>query len=125
MVFVIAPVSGIVPNTPVVASLLPVVENWCHRRGISPSRVLLPLSFATVLGGTLTLLGSSVNLLVSDISDQLGYGPFDLFTFTAIGVPIWLFGTAYMLLAPQSLLPDRGRISSEYGGSSDQTDHIQ
>ena len=49
MAFVIAPVSGIVPNTPVVASLLPVMENWCHRRGISPSRVLLPLSFSTVL----------------------------------------------------------------------------
>ncbi len=74
MAFVIAPVSSIVPNTPVVASLLPVVENWCHRRGLSPSRVLLPLSFSTVLGGTLTLLGSSVNLLVSDISEQLGYG---------------------------------------------------
>ena len=66
--FVVAPVSGVVPNTPMVASLLPVIEAWCNRRRISPSRVLLPLSFATVLGGTLTLLGSSVNLLVSDIS---------------------------------------------------------
>jgi len=121
---VVAPVSGVVPNTPVVASLLPVIEAWCVKRKLSPSRVLLPLSFATVLGGTLTLLGSSVNLLVSDISDQLGYGPFDLFTFTAIGIPIWLLGTAYMLLAPQSLLPDRGRISSEYGGSSDQTGYF-
>ena len=121
---VVAPVSGVVPNTPVVASLLPVIEAWCIKRKLSPSRVLLPLSFATVLGGTLTLLGSSVNLLVSDISAQLGYGSFDLFTFTAIGVPIWLFGTAYMLLAPQSLLPDRGRISSEYGGSSDQTGYF-
>ena len=121
---VVAPVSGVVPNTPVVASLLPVIEAWCIKRKLSPSRVLLPLSFATVLGGTLTLLGSSVNLLVSDISAQLGYGSFDLFTFTAIGVPIWLLGTAYMLLAPQSLLPDRGRISSEYGGSSDQTGYF-
>ena len=78
----IAPVSGVVPNTPVVASLLPVIENWCHRRGLSPSRVLLPLSFSTVLGGTLTLLGSSVNLLVSDISQQLGHGSLELFSFT-------------------------------------------
>ncbi len=121
---VVAPVSGVVPNTPVVASLLPVIEGWCMKRKLSPSRVLLPLSFATVLGGTLTLLGSSVNLLVSDISEQLGYGSFDLFTFTAIGVPIWLIGTLYMLLAPQSLLPDRGRISSEFGGSSDQTGYF-
>ena len=121
---VVAPVSGVVPNTPVVASLLPVIEGWCMKRKLSPSRVLLPLSFATVLGGTLTLLGSSVNLLVSDISEQLGYGSFDLFTFTAIGVPIWLIGTLYMLLAPQSLLPDRGRTSSEFGGSSDQTGYF-
>ena len=108
MAFVIAPVSGVVPNTPVVASLLPVVENWCHRHRISPSRVLLPLSFSTVLGGTLTLLGSSVNLLVSDISQQLGYGSFELFTFTLISLPIWLVGALYLVLAPRSLLPDRG-----------------
>jgi di/tricarboxylate transporter len=86
-----------------------VVENWCHRHGISPSRVLLPLSFSTVLGGTLTLLGSSVNLLVSDISQQLGYGSFELFTFTLISLPIWLVGALYLVLAPRALLPDRGK----------------
>ncbi len=117
---VVAPISGVVPNTPVVASLLPVIEAWCNRRKISPSKVLLPLSFATVLGGTLTLLGSSVNLLVSDISDQLGYGSFELFTFTAIGIPIWIAGTAYMLLVPQGLLPDRGSDSNELGKNIDQ-----
>ena len=115
MAFVIAPVSGIVPNTPVVASLLPVMENWCHRRGISPSRVLLPLSFSTVLGGTLTLLGSSVNLLVSDISQQLGYGSLELFSFTLISLPIWLAGAAYLVLAPRFLLPDRGRGGDDLG----------
>lgn len=105
---VVAPVSGVVPNTPVVASLLPVLEAWCRRRRVAPSRVLLPLSFASLLGGTLTLLGSSVNLLASDISEQLGYGPLQLFSFTSIGIPVWLTGVAYMLLAPQGLLPDRG-----------------
>ena len=115
MAFVIAPVSGIVPNTPVVASLLPVMENWCHRRGISPSRVLLPLSFSTVLGGTLTLLGSSVNLLVSDISQQLGYGSLELFSFPLISLPIWLAGAAYLVLAPRFLLPDRGRVGDDLG----------
>ncbi|OUX72812.1 MAG: SLC13 family permease [Synechococcus sp. TMED90] len=105
---VVAPVSGVVPNTPVVATLLPVLEAWCRRRRVAPSRVLLPLSFATLLGGTLTLLGSSVNLLASDISEQLGYGPLQLFSFTSIGIPVWLIGVAYMLLAPRGLLPDRG-----------------
>ncbi len=114
MGLVVAPISGFVPNTPVVASLLPVIEAWCQKRNLSPSRVLLPLSFATVLGGTLTLLGSSVNLLVSDISEQLGYGSLELFSFTSIGVPIWLIGTAYLLLAPPALLPDRGINDNEF-----------
>ena len=71
MVAAVGPVSAFVPNTPIVASLLPVIEGWCQRRRISPSKVLLPLSFATVLGGTLTLLGSSVNLLASEVSSKL------------------------------------------------------
>jgi di/tricarboxylate transporter len=108
MVGVVAPVSGFIPNTPIVATLLPVVESWCHRRGVAPSRVLLPLSFATVLGGTISLLGTSTNLLASDISRQLGFGSLELFSFTAIGIPVWLLGGAYMLWASDRLLPDRG-----------------
>ena len=107
--FLIAPISGIVPNTPVVASLLPLIEGWCERKNISPSKVLLPLSFATLLGGTLTLLGSSVNLLVSDISQQLIGEPLELFSLTTIGIPVWLIGTTYMILVSDLLLPDRGR----------------
>jgi len=121
MAFVIAPVSGVVPNTPVVASLLPVVESWCQRRGIAPSRVLLPLSFSTVLGGTLTLLGSSVNLLVSDISQQLGYGSLKLFSFTLISLPVWLAGALYLVLAPRVLLPDRRNDGDDIGLSPQQS----
>ncbi len=116
LAFLIAPISGIVPNTPVVASLLPLVEGWCQKRKISPSKVLLPLSFATLLGGTLTLLGSSVNLLVSDISEQLGYGSLELFSLTAIGIPVWLIGITYMLLVSDALLPDRG-IQNEFSNN--------
>ena len=123
MAFVIAPVSGVVPNTPVVASLLPVVENWCHRRGLSPSRVLLPLSFSTVLGGTLTLLGSSVNLLVSDISQQLGYGSLELFSFTLISLPVWLTGAVYLVLAPRVLLPDRGSDGDDLAVSPERSSY--
>jgi di/tricarboxylate transporter len=108
MVMVVGPVSAVVPNTPIVASLLPVVEGWCQRRGISPSKVLLPLSFATVLGGTLTLLGSSVNLLASEVSSKLGYGAFGLFSFTPIGFGVWLAGGTVMVLLADRLLPDRG-----------------
>ncbi|GCE65628.1 SLC13 family permease [cyanobiont of Ornithocercus magnificus] len=108
LVLVVGPISGLVPNTPVVATLLPIVEGWCRRHDISPSKVLLPLSFATVLGGTLTLLGSSVNLLASDISEQLGHGSLKLLSPTTIGFPVWLIGSLYLILAPSRLLPDRG-----------------
>ena len=108
MVAVVAPVSAFVPNTPIVATLLPVLEGWCRRRGVSPSKVLLPLSFATVLGGTITLLGSSVNLLASDVSEKLGYGAFQLFSFSAIGIGVWLVGGVVMVLLADRSLPDRG-----------------
>ena len=108
MVAAVGPVSAFVPNTPIVASLLPVIEGWCHRRRISPSKVLLPLSFATVLGGTMTLLGSSVNLLASEVSSKLGYGAFGLFSFTPIGIGVWLVGGAVMVLLADRFLPDRG-----------------
>jgi len=117
LVGVVAPISGFIPNTPIVATLLPVIEGWCHRRGVSPSKVLLPLSFATVLGGTISLLGTSTNLLASDVSRQLGYGSLELFSFTAIGIPIWLLGSLYMLWASDRLLPDRGSGSDDLLGS--------
>jgi len=117
MVAAVGPVSAFVPNTPIVASLLPVVEGWCQRRGISPSKVLLPLSFATVLGGTMTLLGSSVNLLASEVSSKLGYGSFGLFDFSAIGIGVWLVGGALMVLLADRFLPDRGRNDDDLVGS--------
>ena len=109
LVAVVSPLSGFIPNTPIVATLLPVLENWCHRRGVSPSKVMLPMSFAVVIGGTITLLGTSTNLLASDVSRQLGYGSIDLFDFTPIGLPIWLLGALYMVLVGDRLLPDRGQ----------------
>jgi di/tricarboxylate transporter len=108
MLAVVSPISGFIPNTPIVATLLPVLEGWCQRRQISPSRVMLPMAFAVVLGGTISLLGTSTNLLASDVSRQLGFGSIDLFDFTAIGIPIWLLGGLYMVLVSDRLLPDRG-----------------
>ena len=107
LVAVVAPLSGVIPNTPIVAILLPVLQSWCRRRGISPSRVLIPLAFATITGGTFTLIGTSSNLLASEVSAKLGHGEFQLFSFTAVGIPVWLLGSAYLLLASRCL-PQRG-----------------
>nr|AUG32634.1 putative sodium/sulfate transporter, DASS family protein [Paulinella longichromatophora] len=112
----IAPLSALIPNTPIVSTLLPVIEGWCRRRNVPPSKVLLPFSFATVLGGTLTLLGSSVNLLASDVSEQLGYGGLELFSLTSIGIPIWILGSLYLIFAPSHWLVDR---------SNEPTDEIE
>ena len=122
---VVGPVSAFVPNTPIVAALLPVIEGWCQRRGISPSKVLLPLSFATVLGGTLTLLGSSVNLLASEVSGRLGYGSFGLFDFTAIGLGVWLVGGAVMVLLADRFLPDRGSDADDLQRTSAYITEVQ
>jgi len=124
LVGVVAPISGFIPNTPIVATLLPVMESWCHRRGVSPSKVLLPLSFATVLGGTITLLGTSTNLLASDVSRQLGFGSLDLFSFTAIGIPVWLLGSLYMLWASDRLLPDRGLDGNDLLGGLEREGYL-
>ena len=94
------------------AILLPVVQGWCQRRGISPSRVLMPLSFATLIGGTITLIGTSTSLLASDVVSRLGYGSFELFSFTAIGIPVWLIGACYLVIAGR-YLPDRGDQSDD------------
>ncbi|TGG84880.1 MAG: SLC13 family permease [Aphanocapsa feldmannii 277cI] len=110
----IGPLAGVLANTPIVASLIPMVENWCRRRGIPASRLLLPLSTVTILGGTLTLLGTSTNLLASDVSRSLGEemgfpGGLELFTLTPIAIPLYLVGGAYLLWVAPRLLPDRDR----------------
>ena len=107
MALVLSPVSAFIPNAPLTASMLPVVEGWCRRRGISPSRVLLPLSFSIFIGGSITLLGSSVNLLASEVSKKSGFGEFSLFSFTPLGIGVWVLGSLMLVLTANNL-PDRG-----------------
>jgi len=112
LALVVGPVSGVVPNTPLVASLLRVLESWCHRRSVRPSRILIPLSYASILGGTLTLIGTPTSLLASDVSERLGVGALGLFSLTAVGVPVWFFGSMYLVWAAHRL-PGRGDDTRE------------
>lgn len=113
MGFLIGPISAFINNTAVVAIFIPIVENWCEKRGISPSKLLMPLSFVTVLGGMITVLGTSTNVLASGISKELGYEEFGLFQFTALGIITFLAGLAYLAFIGPRLLPDRKSPSSD------------
>ena len=108
------PVSGFINNTPVVAILVPVVSDLAHKGRTSPSKLLIPLSFASMLGGMLTLIGTSTNLLASETAGRLAETQnvaslhrFSMFEFTHLGLIVLLVGSAYLLTVGHRLLPER------------------
>ena len=113
MGILVGPISAFINNTAVVAIFLPIVEEWCKKRGISPSKLLMPLSFVTVLGGMITVIGTSTNVLASGIAKDLGYGEFRLFQFSALGIVTFLIGLAYLALIAPRLLPNRKNLTSD------------
>lgn len=108
---IIAPVvalSGFLNNTPVVATLIPAITRWARRIDIAPSKLMIPLSYAAILGGTLTMIGTSTNLVINgQYQVMTGQPGFSLFSITAAGLPVALAGAAFMLLFFPRLLPDR------------------
>jgi di/tricarboxylate transporter len=103
-----AAASAFINNTPVVAVFLPLVLAMCAKRNLSPSKFLIPLSFAAQFGGVCTLIGTSTNLLVSEISAQAGYGAFSMFEFSKLGLIMVAAGILYFLVAGYWMLPRRG-----------------
>ena len=101
-----ASASTVFPNTPLVAMLMPDVITWCRNRGISASRFLMPISFAALLGGVVTLLGTSTNLVISGLLDQDG-DPLGVFEMTPVGLPVAVVGAAYLVLVGHRFVPDR------------------
>lgn len=104
---IVGPITAFINNTAVVAVFLPIIENWCRKQKISPSKLLIPLSYVTILGGMMTVIGTSTNVLASGLSEQLGYGPFSLFQFTGLGVITFIVGLICLALSAPRLLPDR------------------
>lgn len=102
-----AVLSAFVNNTAVVAVFLPLTVKLAGERDLSPSLFLIPLSFASMLGGTLTLIGTSTNLLVSALAEREGLGAFTMFEFTRLGLPVTVVGLLYMLVAGRWLVPAR------------------
>jgi di/tricarboxylate transporter len=108
----VATLSAFINNTPVVAMFVPVVNDWCKRIGLSPSKLFIPLSYAAVLGGVCTLIGTSTNLLVQGLLiEAQRTNPeiprFSMFTLTAVGVPVALSGLTFILISSRWLLPER------------------
>ncbi|EMP55959.1 TrkA domain-containing protein [Marinobacter santoriniensis NKSG1] len=105
--------SAFMNNTAVVAMFIPAIQEWAQRLGISASKLLLPLSYAAILGGTCTLIGTSTNLVVDGLlQTRLGIhlGLFDL---AWVGVPLLIVGGFYLVFWGSRLLPDRGGFSEE------------
>ena len=111
---VAGPVSGFINNTPVVAILVPVITDLAHAGKTSPSKLLLPLSYASMFGGMLTLIGTSTNILASDVSARLLGHPFSMFEFTSLGVIVLVAGSLYLLTVGPYLLPERVPVEADY-----------
>lgn len=116
MMLVVGIVSAFANNTATVAVLLPVVLLVCSRRKLSPSRYLIPLSFAAQFGGVCTLIGTSTNLLVSSIGERAGVAPFHMFEFGRLGIILMGAGMVYLLITSRWLLPARrgGELTEAY-----------
>lgn len=113
----VAGLSAFLNNTPIVAMFMPVVSDWCKKTGFPAGKLFIPLGYASILGGTCTLIGTSGNIVVKGlITDAQAKGHFvdlniGMFTISAIGVPVLIVGVLYLLIVSNWLLP-KGRTRS-------------
>lgn len=103
----IMPMSAFMNNTPIVAMFVPMVVDWCRRNRVAASKLLIPLSFLTILGGTCTLIGTSTNLVINGLMIENGLPGMGLFEIGKIGLPYAVVGAVYLLLFGNRLLPER------------------
>ncbi|MCG1001956.1 SLC13 family permease [Halobacterium noricense] len=125
------PASGFINNTPVVAILVPVISDLAHKGGTSPSKLLIPLSYASMLGGMLTLIGTSTNILASQTAERIGTArgidalhAFSMFEFTHLGIIVLVVGAAYLMTIGYWLLPERVPPEEDYLAEYDMQDYL-
>lgn len=125
--FTVTGMSAFLNNTPIVSMFIPIIIDWCKKRGAAPSRLLLPLSYLTILGGTCTLIGTSTNLVVqgllqqtvaADPSAEATLYPMSFFELAWVGIPYAVIGSLYLYFIGYRLLPQRkdplDRLSESY-----------
>ncbi len=110
-------VSAFLNNTPIVAMMVPVVITWCRQRQISPSRLLMPVSFLAIMGGCCTLIGTSTNLVMQGLIIKNNLRPMALFEMSQVGIPCAIAGVVYLLTIGRRLLPDRKDLIEQLGDS--------
>ena len=121
IMFPVATVSAFLNNTPIVAMLVPAVTNWSKSLGQAPSKLMLPLSYSAILGGSCTLIGSSTNLIVHGLMISEGLGSVGMFEVARIGLPCALVGLAFLMLVGPWLLPERSSAVSNLGNPREYT----
>ena len=122
----VSAVSSLLNNTPVVATMVPVVEDWSRRTGLAVSKLMIPLSYAAILGGTCTLIGTSTNLIVHGlVLETTDLGPMGFFAIGALGLPAVIIGTIFVVSVGRWLLPDRSPPLGEPEATREYTIEMQ
>jgi di/tricarboxylate transporter len=117
MVPKVTALSAFLANTAVVAMLIPVLSDWCRRVRVSPARLLLPLSFLSILGGMCTLIGTTTNLIVSETMERADLAGISMFELAWVGLPCVVIGALYLIFVGPRLLPDRKDMLQAIGES--------
>ncbi|MCK4345297.1 MAG: SLC13 family permease, partial [Bacteroidales bacterium] len=117
MMIIVSGLSAFLNNTPLVAVMMPYVNSWCKKNDISPSRLMMPLSYAAILGGCATLIGTSTNLIVNGLLVDQEILPdlrsLRIFDFVYVGIPMILIGFLYLFFWGEKLLPSREKLDED------------
>jgi di/tricarboxylate transporter len=110
----VAVLSAFLNNTPVVAMMVPAVEDWARRQNVAVSKLMIPLSYAAILGGTCTIIGTSTNLIINSLAIESGIESLSFFEIALVGLPCALLGIAFTIISSKWLLPTRPTLVSAH-----------